>query len=147
MAPVRTIFELADAAQQGHVSDAFSRLYRLHQGMSLALATPQLVSKYGVDARSNQRVLCVQDLVRGTAAWYNQQRSRKPQTFEGPAAGGTAARAYDSTGPSKPCDFCNWEHLTAADPFGRCAFAMRRLATRGRHVVHRVVTGSRACIA
>lgn len=74
----------------------------------------------GVEARSNQRVLCVQDLVRGTAAWYNQQRSRKPQTFEGPLQGGAAASAYDPTGPSKPCDFCDWQHLTAADPFGRC---------------------------
>lgn len=85
----------------------------VHQSKTIAIIP-------GVDARSTQRVLCVQDLVRGTAAWYNQQRSRKPQTFEGPVQGGSAAHAYDPTGPSKPCDFCDWQHLTAEDPFGRC---------------------------
>lgn len=86
MAPTRpfsSIFDIADAAQApGKLPEAFHRMYHTTQGIGTALASPQLVTKYGVDARSDQRVVCVRDLVRNTAAWYNEQRRRKPQTFE-----------------------------------------------------------------
>lgn len=55
MAPLRptTIFELADAAQHGHLPDAFHRLYSLHSGHATALASPQLVAKYGTHGHTH----------------------------------------------------------------------------------------------
>ncbi|KAG2422558.1 hypothetical protein HXX76_015938 [Chlamydomonas incerta] len=47
-------------------------------------------------------------------AWFNEARTRKPQTFKADAAG-----VVDPTDGGRRCDFCNWQQLTAEDTWGR----------------------------
>ena len=46
--------------------------------------------------------------------WYNEARTRKPQTFKA-----ASASLPDPTDNGRNCDFCKWEALTASDTFGR----------------------------
>lgn len=50
-------------------------------------------------------------------AWFNQQRTLKPQTFVKSA--GEASAPLDPTDGGKRCDFCSWQRLTASDTWGR----------------------------
>lgn len=73
----------------------------------------------GVAEDNRQTVLRVSNRVTLAQCWYNEERTRKPQTF---AAAATDASAFDPTdGGAKGCDFCDWQQLTAADTWGRRA--------------------------
>lgn len=45
--------------------------------------------------------------------WWNEIRSKKPQTFTGDP------QAFKDPTEGKDCDFCRWDILTATDTFGR----------------------------
>ncbi|KAL4448868.1 hypothetical protein ABPG77_007585 [Micractinium sp. CCAP 211/92] len=113
-----SIFELArsvNAVQQA----ALHRIYEFAIGHPRCRATPQLRDKYGVAEDNRQTVLRVSNRVTLAQCWYNEERTRKPQTF---AAAATDASAFDPTdGGAKGCDFCDWQQLTAADTWGRRA--------------------------
>ena len=71
----------------------------------------------GVAEANRQTVLRVSNRVTLAQCWYNEERTRKPQTF---AAAAAEASAFDPThGGARGCDFCDWQHLTAADTWGR----------------------------
>lgn len=73
----------------------------------------------GVAEENSQAVLRVSNRVTLAQCWFNEDRTKKPQTFA--AAAADAAAAFDPLAPggSGACDFCNWQQLTAEDTWGR----------------------------
>ncbi|KAL4422818.1 hypothetical protein ABPG75_009015 [Micractinium tetrahymenae] len=111
-----SIFELARSANAVQQA-ALHRIYEFAIGYPRCRATPQLREKYGVTEDNRQTVLRVSNRVTLAQCWYNEERTRKPQTF---AAAAADAAAFDPTdGGASGCDFCDWQHLTAADTWGR----------------------------
>lgn len=54
--------------------------------------------------------------------WFNEARTRKPQTFkpDPAAAAASVQRGFaDPTDGGSRCDFCRWPELTAQDAWGR----------------------------
>lgn len=109
-----SVFELARTLPN---SAAFSRLYELHMGFPRCRASPELERKYGVAQDNTQAVLRISNRVTLAQTWYNEERTRKPQTFAAPAADAAVLDPTKGGGPS--CDFCNWQTLTATDTWGR----------------------------
>lgn len=66
---------------------------------------------------NEQAVLSIRNATSFEQCWYNEARTRKPQTFV--AADGAAAALDPTGGGGASCDFCQWPTLTAADSFGR----------------------------
>jgi hypothetical protein len=116
MAKFTSVFELARSAPSVN-SPAFHRLFEMSVGYPRCKTTPQLQSKYG-DALDTQAVARVENKVTLAQCWYNEARTKKPQTF---AAAADAAAAFDPlrSGPQGGCDFCSWQELTAEDSWGR----------------------------
>jgi hypothetical protein len=69
-----------------------------------------------VQQDNTQAVLRVSNKVTLAQCWYNEDRTKKPQTFTAAAAD---AAGFDSTGGGASCDFCDWQHMTAEDTWGR----------------------------
>lgn len=62
---------------------------------------------------NRQLVVSVTNRLNGEQTWFNEARTKKPQSFvhDGEIA--------DPTDGGKNCDFCKWDTLTAEDSFGR----------------------------
>ena len=76
-----------------------------------------------------QVVVSVTNRLTGEQAWFNDARTRKPQTFktaaapslqspmfraeEATAGSPPAHHAHDPTEGGRNCDFCKWQQLTA----------------------------------
>jgi hypothetical protein len=111
-----SVFELARAAPSIS-SAAFHRLYELSLGHPRCKASPALHAKYGVAQDNRQAVLRVANRATLQQCWFNEERSRKPQTFE---AGTADAAVHDPLSrEGGACDFCDWRQLTAEDAWGR----------------------------
>jgi hypothetical protein len=67
---------------------------------------------------ARQLVVSVTNRVTLEQAWFNEVRTRKPQTFTLASSG-----VQDPTQGGLKCDFCQWELLTAEDEFGRIELA------------------------
>ncbi len=78
--------------------------------------------------------MCITNKVTGEQSWFNDMRTRKPQTFKAPPSTSSSpsvaqtavasppptAAVHDPTEGGRTCDFCKWERLTAEDDsFGR----------------------------
>ncbi|PRW33028.1 hypothetical protein C2E21_8036 [Chlorella sorokiniana] len=115
VAPARyaSVFELAKHLPN---TAAFNRIFEVQQGYPRCKATPQLQQKYGVPVDNTQHVLRISNRVTLAQCWFNEARTRKPQTF---ATAASEAAAFDATGGGENCDFCRWQELTAEDTWGR----------------------------
>eukprot|EP00892_Ulva_mutabilis_P006401 jgi/Ulvmu1/4132/UM019_0111.1 len=114
---MKSVVDLAQqVATRSYVPPScFQRIYKISIGPAVALAGPKLCKKYGVSEISDQAVVCVTNRITGDQTWYNEQRTRKPQTFTAKSTGPVDPIAN----PAIECDFCQWHDLTAADTFGR----------------------------
>lgn len=99
----------------------------------------------GVAEDNRQAVLRVSNRVTLASCTYNEERTRKPQTF---AAAAASAAALDPTeGGAKGCDFCDWQQLTAEDTWGRSG-SRGWPVPQGRGAAHpRVAYRVRRCLA
>ena len=60
-----------------------------------------------------QIVVSVTNKLTQQQAWFNKERTRKPQLFQ------QNDDLLDPTVAKQHCDFCQWQAYTASDPFGR----------------------------
>ena len=137
-ASVQNIFELG----RSHHSDlptTLSSIFSFASGSARCDVTPQLISKFGESLSSSvpkfvvwltfstisplaglsaepsqaQTVVSVTNKVTQQQAWFNQDRTRKPQLFQ------QSDVLVDPTAAKTHCDFCKWQDYTASDVFGR----------------------------
>ncbi|PSC76196.1 hypothetical protein C2E20_0078 [Micractinium conductrix] len=111
-----SVFELARSVNSVQAA-ALHRIFEFSVGHPRCRATPQLREKYGVKEDNSQSVLRISNKVTLAQCWFNEERTRKPQTF---AAAASEASAFDPTaGGTKGCDFCSYPQLTAEGTWGR----------------------------
>ncbi|KXZ43867.1 hypothetical protein GPECTOR_78g55 [Gonium pectorale] len=67
-----------------------------------------------MEKQNSQLVVSVTNRATLEQTWFNEVRTRKPQTFKTASAG-----IADPTDGGKRCDFCAWQMLTAEDAWGR----------------------------
>eukprot|EP00195_Chlamydomonas_chlamydogama_P000502 CAMPEP_0202919522 /NCGR_PEP_ID=MMETSP1392-20130828/76056_1 /ASSEMBLY_ACC=CAM_ASM_000868 /TAXON_ID=225041 /ORGANISM="Chlamydomonas chlamydogama, Strain SAG 11-48b" /LENGTH=480 /DNA_ID=CAMNT_0049612915 /DNA_START=177 /DNA_END=1620 /DNA_ORIENTATION=+ len=115
-----TVFDIPHLSKtsEGPDAQALQRVFHITSGIATCIASPALSAKYNVEQDNRQLVVSVTNRTTGEQAWFNEQRTRKPQTFK-KDAGGDADKPADPTKGGLNCDFCNWQELTAEDTFGR----------------------------
>ncbi|PNH05460.1 hypothetical protein TSOC_008285, partial [Tetrabaena socialis] len=118
-APPRSIFDVAQRAVAGQLPEgpgarALDRLYDFTVGTARCSVGPLLAEKYGMEPDNMQLVVSVTNRITFEQTWFNEARTRKPQTFKAEAGG-----AVDPTDGGRRCDFCRWQELTAEDSWGR----------------------------
>lgn len=70
---------------------------------SVSQPLPKSCVPAGVQQDNSQSVLRVSNKVTLQQTWFNEARTKKPQTF---AAAAAEAAAFDSTNGGETCDFC-----------------------------------------
>ena len=110
----------------------FARCFGLCVSEASCCPPPPLAAKYSVPVQPSPTGLVNTQFVVGITSrlfdeqvWFNEARKIKPQTFT------QEGRIVDPTDNGARCDFCRWEELTAADPFGRVE---RRFAVAGSNL-------------
>ena len=135
---LQNIFELGSS----HHSDlprSLSSLFSLASGSATCGVTSQLIRKFGeslslsplklavdttfisishitglsAEPSQVQTIVSVTNKITQQQAWFNEDRTRKPQLFQQSDA------LVDPTAAKQHCDFCNWQDYTASDAFGR----------------------------
>lgn len=111
------LLELARTQKRGNVQDkALERLFSIEEHISECRVGSELKHKYVLERAERQTVISVTNRVSGEQSWFNEIRSRKPQTFRSTNVGGNDPTLGGGFGR---CDFCDWHHYTAEDTFGR----------------------------
>ncbi|MEW5307702.1 MAG: hypothetical protein WDW36_010080 [Sanguina aurantia] len=105
---------LIDLAGAWEENNALQQVYLLSSGVSSCALSSTLSLKYGLEQDNDQIVITITNRVTLEQASFNKVRSQKPQTFTH-----AEPSAPDAVAPRKACDFCDWEELTAQDPWGR----------------------------
>ncbi|KAK3240162.1 hypothetical protein CYMTET_49980 [Cymbomonas tetramitiformis] len=120
LASERSIFDLMDSSRYSEADpkdlECFSKIFKVREHPGTLVVSEELAEKYGgLAGERRQRVLSVTNVVITQQTLFNEERTKKPQTFfdtgvglDDPTSGGGAA-----------CDFCQWETLTAEDEWGR----------------------------
>ncbi|GLI67736.1 hypothetical protein VaNZ11_011938 [Volvox africanus] len=113
---LHSVFEVAQTVDSlvGSGAAALRRLYAFTAGTARCRVGPELSRKYGMEPDNAQLVVSITNTATLEQAWYNEVRTRKPQTFKE-----DAACLVDPTDGGRKCDFCNWQTLTAEDTWGR----------------------------
>ncbi|GAX74398.1 hypothetical protein CEUSTIGMA_g1846.t1 [Chlamydomonas eustigma] len=107
-------------------------------GSAICAVGEQLSLKYNVAEDNRQQVMCITNKLTGGQTWFNEVRSKKPQTFKAVSTGASAtseqqmlpsnnptpeasatSSSLDTTNGGQNCDFCKWREMTAQDTFGR----------------------------
>ncbi|EFJ45930.1 hypothetical protein VOLCADRAFT_93650 [Volvox carteri f. nagariensis] len=115
-AQLQSVFDVALNVESltGSGATALRRLYAFTAGTARCRVGPELSQKYGVESDNAQLVVSITNKATLEQAWYNEVRTRKPQTFKS-----DAAALVDPTDGGRTCDFCKWRTLTAEDAWGR----------------------------
>lgn len=137
---VHNIFDLGKS-HHSDLPKSLSSLFSLASGSATCGVTSQLIRKFGTSMSLNplqykvavdntsisisldtglsaepsqvQTVVSVTNKVTQQQAWFNEDRTRKPQLFQQSDA------LVDPTAAKQHCDFCKWQDYTASDAFGR----------------------------
>jgi len=110
------IFELARRLNDLTV-DQQKRLLKVFQvsiGPAVCTVGDSLSQKYGMDRNNHQSVVCMSNRFTLEQSWFNEARSKKPQTFKA-----DHHHFIDNTENGLKCDFCKWKEFTAEDTWGR----------------------------
>lgn len=135
---VQNIFELGKS-HHNDLPSSLSSLFSLASGSATCGVTPQLIRKFGkfgelestesscryhvhqhsldtglsAEPSQVQTIVSVTNKITQQQAWFNEDRTRKPQLFQQSDA------LVDPTAAKQHCDFCKWQDYTACDAFGR----------------------------
>ena len=77
-----------------------------------------------------QTVVSVTNKITQQQAWFNKERTRKPQLFQ------QSDVLVDPTVARQHCDFCKWQDYTASDVFGRQALAGSLVTCLALHTLY-----------
>lgn len=109
------IFDLARSVTRlsGADAQALQTLYHITASTAACRVGPELATKYNVDEHNRQLVVCITNRATLEQAYFNEDRTKKPQTFQQQAA------ITDPTDSGNKCDFCKPYLYTAEDSWGR----------------------------
>lgn len=126
--PYLNIFDLAAAASTSSSSSedelamamgTFHRIFKTSYGHARCKVPAILAKKYQTREDNEQNVVAVTNRLENQMAFFNKERTKKPQTFVQKQLQGSSVALTDTTGNGERCDFCNWRQMTAEDSFGR----------------------------